>query len=80
MYFPKAEREACVYTKRLPAVAGAGPPLQRRSFPKSAESCPRCCPRGLPGLSFFGKSLENLAPRAGFEPATQRLTAACSTC
>ena len=42
---------------------------------------PQMLPRRLPTNSrFLAKSLENLAPRAGFEPATQRLTAACSTC
>ena len=27
----------------------------------------------------FGKRLKQVAPRAGFEPATNRLTAGCST-
>ncbi len=30
-------------------------------------------------VSLFEKCIEDVAPRAGFEPATKRLTAACST-
>ena len=42
----------------------------------------RVSPAGEVGPSFAGDSklvMEMLAPRAGLEPATKRLTAACST-
>ena len=56
-----------------------------RVFPrtKPARCCPECCPN-LAGddqrvRSFLPNPLILLAPRAGLEPATKRLTAARST-
>jgi hypothetical protein len=54
-----------------------------RAKMKFARCCPDC--RSKRSRGFFSekdcraKYLKNLAPRAGFEPATNRLTAGCST-
>ena len=51
--------------------------------PNSVRCCPDCCPEGLlksvRKAGFALNLLILLAPRAGFEPATDRLTADCST-
>jgi len=52
---------------------------QRAAYnPKSVNCCPGCCPATLTTFALGEKCrfklLISLAPRAGFEPATQRLT------
>jgi hypothetical protein len=41
---------------------------------KFAKCCPNCCPDEVAPFVILAKSLKSLAPRAGLEPATQRLT------
>jgi hypothetical protein len=78
---------ACLWQSAAHASRGSG--LTRHSSPASTESTTAKpaptyrYPRGTPGafepLSTLRMLRELLAPRAGFEPATNRLTAGCST-
>jgi hypothetical protein len=54
-------------------------PIGQPLVPLAAPMLPRPLPKQKGLIGFPTNPLETLAPRAGLEPATQRLTAACST-